>query len=89
MYVKARLVAKGYQDSGVKDDLVETSGRTILRSSHLQVISLGALEKWDTWNVGKQNAFLQADGSCSEVLLRDTVEWCPTSANRTWKLQWC
>ena len=44
--VEARLVATGYQDPDLKDSNVDTSGRVSLRSSHLQVISLGAIRKW-------------------------------------------
>lgn len=39
---KARPVAKGYQGPDLGDGSVDTSGRVRLRSSHLQVISLGA-----------------------------------------------
>ena len=40
--VKARHVARGFQDPGLAEGLVDTSSSASMRSSHLQVISLGA-----------------------------------------------
>ena len=60
--VKARLVAKGFQDPDLTEGLVDTSGCVSLRSSHLQVASLSALNKWKIWSLDIKNAFLQADG---------------------------
>ena len=59
---KARLVAKGFQDPDLTEGLVDTSGCVSLRSSHLQVVSLSALNKWKIWSLDIKNAFLQADG---------------------------
>ena len=43
--IKARLVAKGYQDPHLRGGIVDTPGRVSIRSSHLQMISLRAIEK--------------------------------------------
>ena len=45
--VKARLAAKGYQGPNLQEGQAGASGCVSLRSSHLQVISLGALKKWN------------------------------------------
>ena len=45
--VKAHLVAKGFQDPDLTGGLADTSGCVTLRSSHLQVVSLSAMRKWD------------------------------------------
>ena len=84
--VKARLVAKGFQDPDLTEGLVDTSGCVSLRSSHLQVISLSALQKWKLWSLDIKNAFLQADGFDRAVFLRAPDEWNPGSAHRIWKL---
>ena len=42
---QARLAAKGFQSPDLKEASVGASGRISLRSSHLQVISPGALKK--------------------------------------------
>ena len=49
--VEARLVAKGFQDPDLTEGLVDTSGCVSLRSSHLQVASLSALNKWKIWSL--------------------------------------
>ena len=84
--VKARLVAKGFQDPDLTEGLVDTSGCVSLRSSHLQVISLSALQKWKLRSLDIENAFLQADGFDCEVFLRALDEWNPGGAHRIWKL---
>ena len=45
MNARVRLAAKGNQDPDLRDGSVDTSGRVRLRSSRLQVISLGATGK--------------------------------------------
>ena len=55
--VKVRLVANGRQDPDLDDGLVGTSGSVSLSVSHLQVLSLGAFKKWETWSPDIRNAF--------------------------------
>ena len=75
--VKARLVAKGFQDPDLTEGPVDTSGCVSLRSSHLQVVSLSALNKWKIWSLDIKNAFLQADGFGRVVFLHAPEEWNP------------
>ena len=84
--VKARQVATGNKGPDLKDGFVETLGCGSLRSSHLQVISLGTLGKWRTWGLDIKKAFLQADCFCREVLLRAPVGRVPQAASRICKL---
>ena len=44
------------------------------RSSHLQLISLGAPKKWPRWNLDIKNAFPQASGSDRGTYLRARCE---------------
>ena len=74
---KARLVAKGFQDPDLAEGLVDTSGCVSLRSSHLQVASLSALNKWKIWSLDIKNAFLQADGFGRVVFLQAPEAWNP------------
>ena len=60
--VKARLVAKGYQDPDLRDGNVDIAGRVSRRSSHSQLISLGALKTLPHWSLDSKNAFPRADG---------------------------
>ena len=60
--VQARLVAKGDQDPDLREGSADTSGCASLRSSHLQVISLRAIKKWELRSLDIKNAFAQADG---------------------------
>ena len=85
--VKARLVAKGFQDPGLKGGLVDTSGRVSLRSSHLQVVSLNAIRKWELRSLGNKTEFLRAGGFGRDVFLHAPMEWDPTSATRARKLK--
>ena len=85
--VKARLVAKGFQDPDLTEGLVDTSGCVSLRSSHLQVVSLSALNKWKIWSLDIKNAFLQADGFDRVVFLQAPDEWNPETECRVWKLK--
>ena len=55
---EARLVAPGFQDPVLAEGFVDTSSCVSMRTSHLQVISLGALKKWKLWSLGLKNAFL-------------------------------
>ena len=82
--VKACLVAKGRQDPDVGDGLVETSGCVSLRSSHLRVISLGALKKLDIWILDVKSALLRTDGFCRGVFLRAPVKWDPKGTRPIW-----
>ena len=72
--VKARLVAKGYQNPAWGTGLMETSGCVSPHSSHLQVISLIALKKWNLWSLEIKNALLQADGCDRGVCPRASLE---------------
>ena len=66
--VKDPLVAKGRQDPGLETSTVETSGCVSLRSSRLQAISLGALQKRGICSLVSKNAFPQVDGFKRDVL---------------------
>ena len=59
---KARLVPKGYQNQDLKDRNLEIAGCASRRSSHLQLISLGALRIWRILGLEIKNAFLRAAG---------------------------
>ena len=67
--VKARLVARGFQYPDLADGLADTSSCVSMRSSHLQVISLGALKKWTLRSLDIKNPVLQADPFHREVHL--------------------
>ena len=54
--------AKRYQDPALEDGLVDKSGYVGLRSSRLQVTSMGARNKRSIWILGPQNALLEAVG---------------------------
>ena len=60
--VMAHPAAKGFQDPELKAGLVDVSGCVSLRSSHLQVVSLSALQEWKLWSLDIKNAFWRADG---------------------------
>ena len=79
-------MATAYQGPDSKNGLVDTSRCVSFRSSHLQVVSLGALQKWGIRGLAAKNAFLRAVGLCREVFLRTPVGWNPKGANRSWKL---
>ena len=66
---------------------VDSAACVSRRSSHLQVISLGALGKWPLWSLDIKNAFLQADGFDRGVFLRAPREWNSKESRRVWKLQ--
>ena len=68
-------MAEGCQDPGLKDGLVEGSGR----------VSINALEIWRIWSLGIKNAFLQGDGFGREVFLQAPAEWEPGSTHRIWQ----
>ena len=68
--VQARLVAKGFQYPDPQRGIVDTTCCVGLRSSHLQVISLRAIEEWELWSLDIKNAFLQADGFTRGVFLQ-------------------
>ena len=84
--VEARLVARGLQDPDLAEGLADASSCVSTRSFHLQVISLGALEKWKLWSLDIKNAFLQADPFHRKVYLHATSEWRPKNPNRVWNL---
>ena len=54
-------MAKGYQDPDLWEGIVDTFECVSLRSSHLQVISLGAVMRWKLRSLDIKNAFLQPD----------------------------
>ena len=72
--VKPGMVAGGAQDPDLVDGIAGTSGYVSLRSSHLQVLSLSALEKGELWCLGIENAFLEADGFTRDVFARVPTE---------------
>ena len=84
--MKAHSFAKGHQGPGLKKGRVGTSGFVCLRSSHLQVISLGALKKRIIWSLDIKSAFPRADGFGRQVFLRAPVEWAPEGTHRFRKL---
>ena len=59
----------------------------ILRSSHLQVISLRAIRKWKLRSIDIKNAFLQADGFERDVFSHAPKEWGPPCKQRAWRLK--
>ena len=61
-----------------------TSGCVSIRSSHLQVISLSAIEKWKLWGLDIKKASLQEDGFGRGVVLRAPDEWEPSCSERAW-----
>ena len=65
---------------------MDTPSCVSMRSSHLQVISSGALKQWTLWSLDIKNALLQADSSRRGVYLHAPPEWCPKNPNRVWKL---
>ena len=65
--VKSHLVATGFQDPDLLEGVADTSGRVSFRSSHLQVVALGAITKWELWSLDIKNAFLQEDGFDRDV----------------------
>ena len=85
--VEARVVAKGFQDPDLKGGVADSACCVSLRSSHLQVISLGALNKWGIWILGTKNAFLQADDFSRDVFLPAPNEWEPSNTSRIWELR--
>ena len=85
--VKARLAAKGYENPDWGTGLMATSGRVSPHSSHLQVISLIALTKWNLWSLGTKNAPPRADGSVREVCLRAPLGWRPQGDQRIRRLK--
>ena len=58
-----------------------------LRSSHLRVIPLGAIETWKIWSLDTEIASLQADGFSRDVCLRAPTRLSPSGARRIWKLR--
>ena len=65
----------------------DTSGRSSLRSSDLQVLSLRDLKKWRICILAITNAFSQADGFVRAVCLRAPAEWGPEGSCRIRKLR--
>ena len=65
--VKAQFVANGYPDPDLRMDNVDIAGCVSHRSSHLRLISRGALKKRPQWSLEIKNVFPQADGFDREV----------------------
>ena len=65
--VMARLAATGFQARDLQEGAADTSGCVRIRSSHVQVTSLGTIKKWELWSLDFKNASLQADGFDREV----------------------
>ena len=78
---------KGYQAPDLRMGNVDIAGCVSRRSSHLQLISLGALRKWPLWSLDIKNAFGQADGFDRDVFRRAPCGWNSTDARRAWKLR--
>ena len=85
--VKARFAAKGCREPDLRGSPVETSGRARLRASRPQVISRGALKRWNIWSLNIKNALSQADGFGREVFVRAPLGWGPKTAYRIRKLR--
>ena len=85
--VKARFVARGYQGPALRGGLVDASGRVSLRASNLQVLSLGALKKWETCSLDNRNTFLRAGGFHRVAFIRSPAEWDPSGPQRIRKLR--
>ena len=85
--INVRSASKGYQGPDLKEGVPDASGCVSLRSSHLQVISLCAIEKWEIWSLDTKAAFWQADRFYRDVFRRAPMEWSPLSGLRTWKLR--
>ena len=81
-HVKARPVAKDYQDPVSKEGQEESPCCASLRSSHLQILLLGALKKWELCTVDVRNAFSQPDDFTREGYLRATTEWNARGSKR-------
>ena len=75
----------GYQGPAFLEGIMGTSGRVGLRSSHLQVISLLASEKWNLWSPDIKNALLRADGFARGAFRQAPSEWEPFCCDRVWK----
>ena len=84
---EARVVAEGFQGPDLKGGLADTSGCVSLRSSHLQVVSLSAIRKWELWSSDIRIAFSQAGGFDWDVFLHAPRRWGPTCTTRAWKLK--
>ena len=78
----ARPAAKGFQGPELKAGLVDVSGCVSLRSSHLQVVPISALQKWKLWSLDIKNASLHADGFDRDVRPHAPDEWEPTRLAR-------
>ena len=83
----ARQAATRSQKPDPRDGEVETAGCVSKRSSHLQVISLGALKKWESWRLDISDAFPRADGFCRDIYVRAPGEWISKDARRIMKLE--
>ena len=54
------------------------------RSSHLQVVALGAFKKWGTWSLDVKKASLRADGLQREEFLCAPAACGPSGTHRIW-----
>ena len=84
---KAQLVAEGYRDPDLRNGSVGAAGCVSRRSSHLQLISLGALKTWSIWSVDFKNPFPQEDGFGREVFLRTPRERNSKNDRRVWRMR--
>ena len=84
---EARQAAKGCQDPDLEDGNAGSSVCVGLRSSPLQIMALGAIEKWKIRSLEVASAFPLADGSGSAVILRPATERGSPHAQRIWKLR--
>ena len=84
---KARLAVKGYQEPDLRMGNVDIACCVSRRSSHLQLISLGASERWALWGLDIKNALVQAGGFDPEIHLRAPRQWNSKDTRRVWKLR--
>ena len=78
-------MVKGCQDPDLRKGPAEPAGRMSLRSSQLQLISLGIMERWKIWSLGIKNACLGVDTCRRETFVQPPPEWGPSYTGRVWR----
>ena len=84
---KARLAAMGSRHPDLREENADITGCVSPRSPHLQLISLGAPEKWPIDSLDIKDALLQAGGFDREVHLGAPCEWNSQDTRRVSKLR--
>ena len=84
---KAQSAARGYQDPDLRMGNVDIAGCVSGRSSHLELISLGALKEWPLSSLDIKKPFLQVDGFDREVYRRAPCERNSKDSRLVWKLR--